>query len=85
VRARQTSPADRGAGVPDEIREALHGLNNALAVAIGRLEICEDCLDDVMHGQKDAFRESLHESQRGLLRARDHAIRIAALALGTRS
>lgn len=68
--------------VPDEIRTALHGLNNALAAALGRLELCEDGLGAVVTDANEVLRECLHESQRGLLRARDFAVQIAELTCG---
>ena len=62
----------------DVVRTELHGLNNALAAALGRIEICEGELVEADPLDRDVLRECLHEAQSGILRARDHGARIAA-------
>lgn len=71
------------ADVSDEIRVELHNLNNALAAALGRVEICDDALEKAPTVDVDVLRPCLVASQRAILRARDHASQIAALVLAT--
>ena len=46
------------------------GSTTRLAAALGRVEICEDALDEADPLDCDLLRECRHEAQRGILRAR---------------
>ena len=66
-----------------EMRVELHSLNNALAAALGRIEICEDGLVQPIPVDVAVLRECLQEAQHAILRARDHVIGIAEIGFST--
>ncbi len=61
------------------MRTVLHSLNNALAAAIGRLEICEDLTAEVEGAVHEDLSTCIAEAESALLRARGHVAQLSTL------
>jgi DNA-binding response OmpR family regulator len=84
---KDTAPArTASAGVHDspleELPRALHELNNSLAAALGRIEICEDAAEQMDGGPHLSLNLCLHEAGQALVRASGRVQRIAELTRG---
>ncbi len=66
-------------GLPDDIPHALHELNNALTAALGRIEICEDTIEQIDRAVGGVMKECLQAASHALIRASGRAARIAEL------
>jgi DNA-binding response OmpR family regulator len=64
---------------PDDLPYALHEWHHALAAALGRVEICEDTIEQIDGAAGAALQECLHEATRACNSACGQAARIAHL------